>query len=84
MPKALHEGNLVRDCISISIPISERHTKVKPRDINFNHEICLIFRASVPYVLQRKGRHVFRIATECFIHGVIDGQAFREVDANEV
>lgn len=55
-----------------------------PRDMRFNDKIYLLFGGSVPYVLRPKDKHSYRLVGECYIHGIMDGERYERMDADEI
>lgn len=48
---------------------------------HFSDHICLFIGGSVLYIVRDVRKHRFSIIRECFIHGIVDGEAFSAADA---
>jgi hypothetical protein len=58
-----------------------------PQDTQSGDIVCILFGCSVPVVLrefEEEGNHYFKLIGECYIHGLMDGEAFDHLDPEPV
>jgi len=48
-----------------------------PRGSEVGDKICILFGGSIPFVLQDAGDGYFTFIGECYIHGIMDGEALK-------
>jgi hypothetical protein len=47
-------------------------------DVEEGDLICVLFGGQVPFVLRKSGPERFTFISECYIHGIMDGEAMKE------
>jgi hypothetical protein len=53
-----------------------------PMGSEIGDKICILFGGSVPFILQDTGDGYFKFIGECYIHGIMDGEAMQSQDIN--
>ncbi|KAF4633399.1 hypothetical protein G7Y89_g4718 [Cudoniella acicularis] len=43
-------------------------------------KVCILFGSRVPFVLRECGKGLFKLVGECYIHGIMDGEAMKRGD----
>ncbi|KAF2269610.1 HET-domain-containing protein [Lojkania enalia] len=51
-----------------------------PAAVQINDKICVLFRGQVLYALREKGDNTYEFMGECYVHGMMDGQALRDIE----
>jgi hypothetical protein len=51
-----------------------------PNGSRIGDKICLLFGSTVPFILRECGEGYFKLVGECYIHGIMDGEAIKERD----
>lgn len=64
-----------RNIISIRGPTGREFIGIAPQQSQKSDVICLFFGCSVPVVLQPQENGDFKFVGECYVHGVMDGEA---------
>jgi hypothetical protein len=54
-----------------------------PQNATAGDEICILFGLATPFVIRRQGGH-FRFIGECFVYGLMDGEAIEELPEGKV
>ena len=54
-----------------------------PRGSEVGDKICILFGGSVPFVLRDTGDGHFIFIGECYIHGIMDGEAIPAHDKKD-
>ena len=60
----------------------EGHMGLGPRDMEPGDVVCVLLGAQVPFVLRAVNNH-YAFLGDCYCHGIMDGEAVREVDSGE-
>lgn len=64
-----------RNIISIRDPTGRDYIGIAPQESQKSDVICIFFGCSVPVVLQPQDNGDFKFVGECYVHGVMDGEA---------
>lgn len=51
-----------------------------PDDAAAGDIICVLFGAQTPYVLRPYKKNAFRLVGECYVHGIMEGQALTQFE----
>jgi hypothetical protein len=51
-----------------------------PSGSKIGDKICILFGSAVPFVLREDKDGVFKLVGECYVHGIMDGEAMKERD----
>jgi hypothetical protein len=52
-----------------------RYIGTGPANMEDGHDICLLHGGQTPYVIRRSGGNDWKYVGECYIHGLMDGEA---------
>jgi hypothetical protein len=71
--------------VLIRTTIGESHDNLglAPQSVMEGDSICIVYGCSVPVVLRKvfpdgtEGKYYYELIGECYIHGMMDGEAFR-------
>jgi hypothetical protein len=53
-------------------------------DSQIGDKICILFGSAVPYILREDNNGSFVLVGECYVHGVMDGEAMKERNIEEL
>lgn len=63
---------------------SNAYIGLGPLEMRFGDKICLFLGGSVPYIIRPTKRRKYQLLGECYIHGIMDGEAFEKADAADI
>lgn len=75
-------------CNSIGVNCSGRQLCITNRgylgyvssESQIGDKICILFGSAAPYILRKSKEGFFMLVGECYIHGIMDGEAMKELD----
>jgi hypothetical protein len=53
-----------------------------PKDTNAQDIVCIFLGGNVPFVLRARDDGKYQLVGECYVHGVMDGEALKDMDNN--